>query len=250
MEIAATVLLALAAVATAWSGYQASRWNGEQAKAVGRANAARIESARASDSPTRRREVDVATFTQWANAYALGETTLADFYFRRFRAEFEPAVNAWIATRPLKNPGRHSRRSRCPSTARRARGGRSAGGGRRTYTRRRGERTCSARRTTSSASSCSPRPVLRRDEHEAAVCAPAQADPALRPRGPPRDRRVDRRPRRSASRSDLPVHADDRASGAARDGLLGRPCVNSSEMSASSATASIAFFSASSCASA
>jgi hypothetical protein len=29
---------------------------------------------------------------------------LADFYFRRFRVEFKPAVNAWIATRPLHNP--------------------------------------------------------------------------------------------------------------------------------------------------
>jgi hypothetical protein len=30
-EVAATVILALPAVATAWSGYQASRWHGEQA---------------------------------------------------------------------------------------------------------------------------------------------------------------------------------------------------------------------------
>ena len=28
---------------------------------------------------------------------------LADFYFKRFREEFRPAVDAWIATRPLKN---------------------------------------------------------------------------------------------------------------------------------------------------
>jgi hypothetical protein len=31
-ELAATILLAAAAVATAWSSYQATRWNGEQAK--------------------------------------------------------------------------------------------------------------------------------------------------------------------------------------------------------------------------
>ena len=29
---------------------------------------------------------------------------LANFYRTRFRAEFQPAVEAWIATRPLKNP--------------------------------------------------------------------------------------------------------------------------------------------------
>ena len=38
------------------------------------------------------------------DAYSLKREQLADFYFKRFRAEFKPAVNAWIATRPLKNP--------------------------------------------------------------------------------------------------------------------------------------------------
>ena len=104
VEIVATVLLALAAVATAWSSYQASRWNGEQAKAFSRGNTARIESTRASGLADSQSQIDVATFTQWANAYALGEKKLADFYFRRFRVEFKPALNAWIATRPLKNP--------------------------------------------------------------------------------------------------------------------------------------------------
>ena len=104
VEIVATVLLALAAVGTAWSSYQASRWNGEQAKAFSRGNAARIESTRASSLATAQKQVDIATFMQWVNAYALGQERLADFYFRRFRAEFKPAVNAWIATRPVRNP--------------------------------------------------------------------------------------------------------------------------------------------------
>jgi hypothetical protein len=104
VEIVATALLALAAVATAWSSYQASRWNGEQAKAFSKGNAARIESTRASGLADAQSQIDVATFTQWANAYAVGEKRLADFYFRRFRLEFKPAVNAWIATRPLRNP--------------------------------------------------------------------------------------------------------------------------------------------------
>jgi hypothetical protein len=102
-ELVATILLAAAALATAWSSYQASRWNGEQAKATSRSNAARIESARASGLANTQQQVDVATFMQWANAYALDQTTLADFYFHRFRKEFKPAVNAWIATRPLRN---------------------------------------------------------------------------------------------------------------------------------------------------
>jgi hypothetical protein len=104
VELVATALLAFAAVATAWSSYQASRWNGEQAKNFSRSNTARIESTRASGLADALTQIDVATFTQWANAYALGERRLADFYFRRFRLEFKPAVNAWIATRPLRNP--------------------------------------------------------------------------------------------------------------------------------------------------
>ena len=43
IDVVATTVLALAAVATAWSGYQASRWHGEQAIAFSRANASRLE---------------------------------------------------------------------------------------------------------------------------------------------------------------------------------------------------------------
>jgi hypothetical protein len=103
LEVVSTSVLALAAVATAWSGYQASRWHGEQAVAFSRANASRLESTRASSRANAESEVDVATFTQWVDAYARHETELAAFYRRRFRAEFKPAVEAWIATEPLKN---------------------------------------------------------------------------------------------------------------------------------------------------
>ena len=103
LEIVAAALLALATVATAWSGYQASRWNGEQAKAFSRGNAARIESTRASGLADAQTQIDVATFTSWVDAYAQKQTLLADFYFKRFRQEFKPAVDAWVSTRPLKN---------------------------------------------------------------------------------------------------------------------------------------------------
>ena len=104
IEVVATVVLALAALAIAWSGYQASRWTGEQAKAFSRANAARVESTRWSNLANSQTEIDVATFTQWVDAYARNETMLADFYRKRFRSEFKPAVEAWIASRPLRNP--------------------------------------------------------------------------------------------------------------------------------------------------
>ena len=131
LEIVATVLLALATVATAWSGYQASRWNGEQAKAFSRGNAARIESTRSSSRADAQTQIDVATFTQWVDAYARNETMLADFYFKRFRAEFKPAVDAWIATKPLKTPNAPLTPFAMPQySARGPRRGRPARGGR------------------------------------------------------------------------------------------------------------------------
>jgi hypothetical protein len=103
LELVATVLLALATVGTAWSGYQASRWNGEQAKAFSRASALRIESAKTAALADSQTQIDVATFMQWVDAFAQQQTELADFYFKRFRAEFRPAMDAWIAARPLRN---------------------------------------------------------------------------------------------------------------------------------------------------
>ncbi len=104
VALVATILLAAATVATAWSGYQASRWNAEATKATMRGTAARVESTRESDLANSQAQIDVAVFIQWADAYASGKKLLRDFYFERFRPEFKPAVVAWIATRPLKNP--------------------------------------------------------------------------------------------------------------------------------------------------
>ena len=102
-ELAATLLLAMAAVATAWAAYQAASWRGEQAKSQSASIAARVESTRAANVANQLGQIDVALFTQWVDAYARDETELADFYRRRFRPEFRPAFEAWVATRPRKN---------------------------------------------------------------------------------------------------------------------------------------------------
>jgi hypothetical protein len=102
-ELAATVLLAMAAVATAWASYQSARWRGEQARAASGSIAARVESTRQASVANRQAQIDVALFTQWVDAYARDETELADFYRRRFRHEFRPAFQGWVATRPRFN---------------------------------------------------------------------------------------------------------------------------------------------------
>ena len=102
-EIVATVLLSVAAVATAWSSYQAARWNGEQAKTASRNNGVRVEAARAQGLAEAQTEVDVATFIQWVDAEVSGNVELQDFYEDRFRDEFKPAFQAWLDTDPLVN---------------------------------------------------------------------------------------------------------------------------------------------------
>ncbi len=105
VEVGAAILLACAAVATAWSSYQATRWNGEQAKTASRVNKTRIDASRAADRANALTQVDIATFIQWVDAYAQDETELEAFYRTRFRDEFKPAFDAWIATRPLESSG-------------------------------------------------------------------------------------------------------------------------------------------------
>jgi hypothetical protein len=104
VEVVVTVLLALAAVATAWGTYQSARWRGEQAAKSSRATAAHVASSQASTRAGQLTQIDVATFIQWVDADARGERGLARFYRRRFRPELRPAFAAWLATSPLTNP--------------------------------------------------------------------------------------------------------------------------------------------------
>jgi hypothetical protein len=104
VETLATILLAVAAVATAWSTYQSAVWRGEQASHTSRSTAARIESSSASTRAGQLTQVDIATFTEWVDADVTGDTELAEFYEQRFRREFQPAFAAWMATEPRTNP--------------------------------------------------------------------------------------------------------------------------------------------------
>jgi len=103
-EVIATLVLALATVVTAWSGYQAARWGGEQSSSYSQAGALRTESVRASNQAGQLIQIDIGLFTNWVNAFAAGDQQLTGFYEDRFRDEFKPAFEAWIATEPVANP--------------------------------------------------------------------------------------------------------------------------------------------------
>jgi hypothetical protein len=104
IETIGAIILSLAALATSWSGYQAGRWNGLMATSFSQAGALRVESARASDLAGRQTQIDVQLFSGWLDATAGGNQQLADFYSARFRPEFTPAFDAWLASKPLTNP--------------------------------------------------------------------------------------------------------------------------------------------------
>jgi hypothetical protein len=101
VELLATILLAAAALATAWSTYQSGQWRGDQAADSTKGTAARIESSEAFTRAGQLTQIDVALFVQWLDANARGDRKLAGFYRRRFRDEFEPAFAAWLASKPL-----------------------------------------------------------------------------------------------------------------------------------------------------
>lgn len=92
---AAAMLLAIAALATAWSSYQASIWGGIQASQYSRSSAMRAAAGQANDDAARSRLVDIGLFTKWLEAYAERRPQLAAFYERHFRPEFVPAFEAW-----------------------------------------------------------------------------------------------------------------------------------------------------------
>jgi hypothetical protein len=103
-EIVATILLALTALATAWSGYQAALWDGVQSSNYTQASAARTEASQNHTEANQFRLGDLSVFENYIDATIGGDAQLADFYRQRFRDEFEPAYQAWIALDPVSNP--------------------------------------------------------------------------------------------------------------------------------------------------
>ena len=104
-ELAATILLACAAVATAWSSYQATRWNGEQAKTASRVNKTRIDAARAAGRANPETQVDIATFIQWVDAYAQGRERAGELLPHAFPRGVQAGVRCVDRDEPARVDG-------------------------------------------------------------------------------------------------------------------------------------------------
>jgi hypothetical protein len=104
IEIVEALVLAIVAVATAWSGYQAALWAGNQAERYTEANTLRVDAEGAATIANQERLYDALTVVEWIKAQAHGEKKLAEIFERRLLPEFRPAFEAWKKTDPLNSP--------------------------------------------------------------------------------------------------------------------------------------------------
>lgn len=98
------VLLSLATVGTAWCSYQAAVWGGLSQRAMNQSNIVGRKAAANELQSLQYQLVDVLLLSQYINARASSNETLARYYSDRFRGEAKAAFDAWLATRPFENP--------------------------------------------------------------------------------------------------------------------------------------------------
>src|SRR5213082_2120461 len=103
IEIIEAVILALVAVATAWSGYQAAQWAGKRAEQYAEATRLRVTAEGLATLAGQERIYDSDTFNSWLVAKLDGKEKAAEFFERRFRDEYRPAFAAWVKAEPFNN---------------------------------------------------------------------------------------------------------------------------------------------------
>src|SRR5215471_18260552 len=103
MDLLSAVVMAAATVATAYSAYQSSLWNGEQNAHKSRSTAALVKAGKLSNLAMQRTTVHVNLLVHWLSAINRDDHQAADFLFGRFPEPLRAAAEAWQATRPFEN---------------------------------------------------------------------------------------------------------------------------------------------------
>lgn len=118
VDLLATLVMAIAAVLTAWSAFQSDQWGDQMSFSLAQGSASRTEATRIYTRAGQLSEVDVSSYYAWLEAiqaegvfeasdpgseYTPIPETLSWFVYERFRPEFRIAFDAWIETRPLVN---------------------------------------------------------------------------------------------------------------------------------------------------
>jgi hypothetical protein len=103
IEIIEALILALVAVATAWSGYQAASWAGRRAEQYAESSRLRVTAEGLATLAGQERIYDSDTFNSWLAAKLDNKQQAAEFFERRFRDEYRRAFTAWLGTDPFNN---------------------------------------------------------------------------------------------------------------------------------------------------
>lgn len=100
IEIASTILLALATIATAWSGYQSARWGGEQTDHSVRAATAIVRVGKFANLAEQKNNLHISLFGQYAEAVSMDNLRFANSLLSRFPEPLKAATIAWEQTQP------------------------------------------------------------------------------------------------------------------------------------------------------
>jgi hypothetical protein len=104
VEIVEALVLALVAVATAWSGYQAAKWDAASGRNYHMSSQLAVESQGKATLAGQDRLYDITTFNGWITARLAGNEKVSAYFERRFRPEYAAAFAAWIKLDPFENP--------------------------------------------------------------------------------------------------------------------------------------------------
>lgn len=104
ISIAEAVLLSIVTLMAAWSGYSAAKWGSDASLLLARSSSAQNEANLDRIQTSQIRTLDSVSFNGLFAAYETHNPKLFRLMLRRLRPGYLVAVNAWIATHPLKNP--------------------------------------------------------------------------------------------------------------------------------------------------
>lgn len=103
-ELAGAIVMSLAALLTAWSGYQSSQWGSVQSLQMGEANLRNSEAMERSLEFNQRYGMDGILVLNFVNAVVENKTNLVDHYLKSIRPDLSKLMRDWLATDPLNNP--------------------------------------------------------------------------------------------------------------------------------------------------
>jgi hypothetical protein len=104
VEITTALVLSLAALASAWCAYQASRWGGVQTFRLAAASKADRAAMEHQIAGLHYRTFDASIFISYLQSANTGDKKFEELLRKRFRPEMKVAMEAWLKTEPLTNP--------------------------------------------------------------------------------------------------------------------------------------------------